>query len=293
MAAAAGIKLTWDDFDAVSSATPLLARIYPNGGADVNHFHAAGGMAFLTRELLDVGLLHPDVTTVAGPSLYAYAREPNLDGGTLVWRDAAAQSLDTDILRPASNPFQAEGGLRSLEGNLGRAVIKTSAVARENQVVEAPARVFHDQNDFLAAFKRGELDADFVAVVRFQGPKANGMPELHSLTPALSLLQDRGRRVALVTDGRMSGASGKVPAAIHLTPEAAAGGPIARIREGDLIRLDAPAGVLEVHADLSTREPVRFVQPQYGLGRELFAPFRALVGEAEGGASIFSGGLPQ
>ena len=292
MAAAAGIRLTWDDFDAVSRVTPLLARIYPNGGADVNHFHAAGGMAFLTRELLDAGLLHPDVTTVAGPSLYAYAREPGLDGETLVWRDAVSQSLDEDILRPASNPFQPEGGLRSLAGGLGRAVIKTSAVQLQNQVVEAPARVFHDQNDFLAAFKRGELDADFVAVVRFQGPKANGMPELHSLTPALSLLQDRGRKVALVTDGRMSGASGKVPAAIHLTPEAAAGGPIAKLRDGDVIRLDAPAGRLEVHADLAAREPVRFTQPQHGLGRELFAPFRAMVGEAEHGASIFPGALP-
>ncbi len=287
MAAAAGVQITWDDFDAVSSVTPLLARIYPNGPGDVNHFHAAGGMAFLTRELLDAGLLHEDVVTVAGPSLRAYAREPGLDGERLVWREAAAQSLDLDMLRPASDPFQPEGGLHSLDGNLGRAVIKTSAVAAEHQVVEAPARLFHDQNDFLAAFKRGELDHDFVAVVRFQGPRANGMPELHSLLPALSLLQDRGRRVALVTDGRMSGASGKVPAAIHLTPEAAAGGPIARLRDGDLIRLDAPAGRLEVRADLSVREAVSFVQPQSGLGRELFAPFRAAVGDAERGASLF------
>jgi phosphogluconate dehydratase len=288
MAAAAGVQITWDDFDAISAVTPLLARVYPNGSADVNHFHAAGGMAFLTRELLDAGLLHADVATVAGPSLRAYAEEPWLDEGRLAWRPAPAASLDPDILRPASNPFQASGGLRMLEGNLGRAVIKTSAVPAGKEVVEAPARVFHDQNDFLAAFKRGELDTDFVAVVRFQGPKANGMPELHSLTPSLSLLQDRGRRVALVTDGRMSGASGKVPAAIHLTPEAAAGGPIARIRDGDMVRLDAPAGRLDVLADLAGRDPVRFVQPQYGLGRELFAPFRALVGEAEMGASIFS-----
>jgi phosphogluconate dehydratase len=292
MAAAAGVQLSWDDFDAISAATPLLARIYPNGPADVNHFQAAGGMAFLTRELLGAGLLHADVTTVAGPSLHAYAREPGLDGETLVWRDAAAQSLDRDILRPAADPFQSDGGLRTLEGNLGRAVIKTSAVAPANQVVEAPAIVFHDQNDFLAAFKRGELDRDFVAVVRFQGPRANGMPELHSLTPALSLLQDRGRKVALVTDGRMSGASGKVPAAIHLTPEAAAGGPIAQVRDGDVVRVDAPAARLEVNADLAGREPVRFVQPQDGLGRELFAPFRHLVGEAETGASIFTGARP-
>ncbi len=288
MAAAAGIQITWDDFDAISAVTPLLARIYPNGPGDVNHFQAAGGMAFLTRELLDAGLLHEDVTTVAGPSLRAYAREPGLDGGTLVWREAALQSLDFDMLRPASNPFQPEGGLHTLDGNLGRAVIKTSAVAPEHQVVEAPARIFHDQNDFLAAFRRGELDHDCVAVVRFQGPRANGMPELHSLTPSLSLLQGRGFKVALVTDGRMSGASGKVPAAIHLTPEAAVGGPIARLRDGDIIRLDAPAGRLEVRADLSGREPVSFVQPQHGLGRELFAPFRAGVGDAERGASLFS-----
>ncbi len=292
MAAAAGVQITWDDFDAISGMTPLLARIYPNGPGDVNHFHAAGGMAFLTRELLDVGLLHEDVTTVAGPSLRAYAREPGLQGETLVWREAAVRSLDLDMLRPASNPFQPEGGLHSLDGNLGRAVIKTSAVAAEHQVVEAPACIFHDQEGFLAAFKRGELDHDFVAVVRFQGPRANGMPELHSLLPSLSLLQDRGRRVALVTDGRMSGASGKVPSAIHLTPEAAAGGPIARLRDGDLIRLDAPAGRLEVRADLAGREPVSFAQPQHGLGRELFAPFRSMVGDAESGASIFSRSLP-
>ena len=291
MAAAAGIQITWEDFDAVSSVTPLLARIYPNGPGDVNHFHAAGGMAFLTRELLDAGLLHADVTTVAGPSLRAYACEPGLEGDKLVWREATRQSLDLAMLRPACDPFQPEGGLRSLDGNLGRAVIKTSAVAPEHQVVEAPARIFHDQNDFLAAFRRGELDRDFVAVVRFQGPRANGMPELHSLLPSLSLLQDRGRKVALVTDGRMSGASGKVPAAIHLTPEAAAGGPIARLRDGDVVRLNAPAGRLEVRADLCGRETVSFVQPQSGLGRELFAPFRSLVGDAERGASLFPGAI--
>jgi phosphogluconate dehydratase len=291
MARAAGVVLTWDDFDAISRVTPLLTRIYPNGSADVNHFQAAGGMAFLVRELLDAGLLHEDVTTVAGPSLRAYATEPGLDDGKLVWRPAANTSLDLDILRPASDPFDREGGLRVLRGNLGTSVIKTSAVAPEHRVVEAPAIVFHDQDDFTAAFKRGELDKDFVAVVRFQGPKANGMPELHSLTPALSILQNKGRRVALVTDGRMSGASGKVPAAIHLSPEAADGGPISRIREGDLIRLDALTGELEVKVDPATfaaREPVRFVQPQYGLGRELFAPFRAAVGPAETGAGLFS-----
>jgi phosphogluconate dehydratase len=291
MARAAGVVLTWDDFDAISRVTPLLTRIYPNGSADVNHFQAAGGMAFLVRELLDAGLLHEDVTTVAGPSLRAYATEPGLDGDKLVWRPAAKTSLDLDILRPASDPFDREGGLRVLRGNLGTSVIKTSAVAPEHRVVEAPAIVFHDQDDFIAAFKRGELDKDFVAVVRFQGPKANGMPELHSLTPSLSILQGKGRRVALVTDGRMSGASGKVPAAIHLSPEAADGGPIARIRDGDVIRLDALTGQLDVHveaADFMAREPVRFTQAQYGLGRELFAPFRAAVGPAEAGAGLFN-----
>jgi phosphogluconate dehydratase len=291
MARAAGVVLTWDDFDAISRVTPLLTRIYPNGSADVNHFQAAGGMAFLTRELLDAGLLHEDVTTVAGPSLRPYATEPGLEDGKLIWRPAAQTSLDLDILRPASDPFDREGGLRVLRGNLGTSVIKTSAVAPEHRVVEAPAIIFHDQDDFIAAFKRGELDKDFVAVVRFQGPKANGMPELHSLTPSLSILQNKGRRVALVTDGRMSGASGKVPAAIHLSPEAADGGPIARIREGDVIRLNALTGNLDVKVDAATfnaREPVRFTQAQYGLGRELFAPFRAAVGPAETGAGLFA-----
>ena len=284
--------ITWEDFDAISRATPLLARVYPNGSADVNHFHAAGGMAFLTRELLDAGLLHEDVVTVAG-DLRAYASEPWLNDGEVAWRPAAAESLDRDILRPASDPFDREGGMRVVDGNLGRAVIKVSAVAPQHRIIEAPARVFHDQDDFLAAFKRGELDQDMVAVVRFQGPQANGMPELHSLTPSLSLLQDRGRKVALVTDGRMSGASGKVPAAIHLTPEAADGGMIARIRDGDIIRLDAEAGVLEIKADLSAREPAHFVQPQYGLGRELFAPFRQLAAAAEAGAGLFFQGVSQ
>ena len=292
MARAAGVIITWQDFDDISRATPLLARVYPNGSADVNHFHAAGGMAFLTRELLDAGLLHEDVVTVAG-DLRAYTTEPWLNEGELAWRPAAPESLDLNILRPASDPFDKEGGLRVLDGNLGRAVIKVSAVSPQHRVVEAPARVFHDQDDFLAAFKRGELDQDMVAVVRFQGPQANGMPELHSLTPSLSLLQDRGRKVALVTDGRMSGASGKVPAAIHLTPEAADGGMIARIRDGDIIRLDAEAGVLEIKADLSAREPAHFVQPQYGLGRELFAPFRQLAAAAEAGAGLFFQGVSQ
>ncbi len=289
MARAAGIVVDWDDFAAISAVTPLLARVYPNGSADVNRFHAAGGMGFLTRELLDAGLLHEEVTTVAGPSLRAYAREPGLAGDTLVWRDAPQASLDLDVLRPVSDPFAPEGGIRVLDGALGRAVIKVSAVAAEHRVVEAPALIFHDQDDLVAAFKRGELEKNFVAVLRFQGPRANGMPELHKLTPPLSVLQDRGFKVALLTDGRMSGASGKVPAAIHLTPEAAEGGPIARLREGDVIRLDAEAGVLEVRADpaeFSARTPVTYTQPQFGLGRELFRRFRELAGAAETGGGV-------
>ena len=289
MARAAGILIDWEDMDAISRATPLLTRIYPNGAADVNHFQAAGGMGFLVRELLDAGLLHEDTVTAAG-DLRPYAREPWLNDGELEWRDAPAQSLDASILRPVSDPFDSEGGLRVLRGSLGRSVIKISAVDPAHRVVEAPAAVFHSQDDFLAAFKAGGLDRDVVAVVRFQGPRANGMPELHKLTPSLSVLQNKGFKVALVTDGRMSGASGKVPAAIHLYPEAAEDGPVARIREGDVIRLDAEAGVLEVKVDpaeFAAREPVRHLQPQHGLGRELFAPFRGAVSGAEAGGSIF------
>ena len=289
MAHAAGIVIDWNDFADLSHVTPLLARIYPNGAADVNRFHAAGGMGFLTRELLDAGLLHADVTTIAGGGLRPYAREPWLDDGALAWRDAPAQSLDMDVLRPASDPFDHEGGLRVLNGDLGRAVIKTSAVAPEHRTIEAPALIFHDQDDFIAAFKRGELDRDFIAVVRFQGPRANGMPELHKLTPPLSVLQDKGRKVALITDGRMSGASGKVPAAIHVTPEAAEGGPIARLRDGDVIRLDGEAGTLTVqvaHADLMQRPAVQHEQPQTGFGRELFRHLRAQATGAEAGASV-------
>ena len=290
MARAAGIIVDWDDFTAISSATPLLARIYPNGGADVNHFHAAGGMGFLIRELLDAGLLHEDVNTNSGQSLRAYTQEPWLNQGTLAWRDAPAISMDRDVLRPVSEPFDTEGGLKVLSGPLGRAVIKISAVSPAHRRITAPAIVFHDQNDFLAAFKRGELNRDFVAVVRFQGPRANGMPELHSLSPSLGVLQDKGFRVALVTDGRMSGASGKTPAAIHLTPEAAEGGPIARIQDGDLITLDADTGRLDIAVPLSefqSRQLVHFTQPQAGMGRELFAGFRNTVGAAETGAAVF------
>lgn len=292
MAAAAGITLTWDDFAELSSAVPLLARIYPNGPADVNHFHAAGGTAFLVGELLDAGLLHPDVTTVAGRGLDAYRREPVLAAGALAYQSAAPASADLSVLRPASDPFAPDGGLRMLKGNLGHAVMKVSAVDPAHQVVEAPAVVFDDQHEFLAAFDRGELQRDFVAVVRYQGPSANGMPELHKLIPALGVLQDRGHKVALVTDGRMSGASGKVPAAIHLTPEAAADGPLARIADGDLIRVDAVAGTLSAavdDAELADR-PLKGAAPDdaawTGTGRELFASFRRSVGATENGASV-------
>src|SRR5439155_9822668 len=244
IAAAAGIQLTWDDFAELSAVVPLLAKVYPNGSADINHFHAAGGVQFLIGTLLDAGLLHADVRTAAGDGLDRYRQEPVLDSGRLVWRDVPAHSLDESVLRPVPNPFSADGGLRILNGNLGRAVIKVSAVAEEHRVVRAPARVFTTQQGFSDAFGAGELDRDVVVVLRNQGPQANGMPELHGLTPALGVLMDRGHQVALVTDGRMSGASGKIPAAIQLTPEAAAGGPLARVEDGDEIVLDARSGRL-------------------------------------------------
>ena len=289
IARAAGIDLTWDDFGDLSAVTPLLARVYPNGSADVNHFHAAGGMAVVVRELLDAGLAHDDVLTVAGPGLRRYQREPALQGGALVWRDGAAASLDTAILRPVSDPFDTEGGIRLLAGNLGRAVIKTSAVKPEHRRITAPARVFDGQDELLAAFQAGTLTGDFVAVVRFQGPQANGMPELHNLTPSLGVLLDRGQKVALVTDGRMSGASGKTPAAIHVTPEAMDGGALAYVRDGDIICLDAEAGVLEIRVDpaeLRRRPRAAHPQPQFGYGRELFAHMRRAVGPADSGASV-------
>jgi phosphogluconate dehydratase len=291
MANAAGIKLTWDDFSELSDITPLVARVYPNGHADVNHFHAAGGMGFLISTLLDEGLLHEDVKTIWGTGLAGYRQEPKIaEDGSVAWQPVSGESHDDKVLRPASRPFHATGGLKLLTGNVGRAVIKVSAVKPERQVVEAPAIVFDTQEALLAAFKRGELERDFVAVVRFQGPKANGMPELHKLTPSLGVLQDRGFKVALVTDGRMSGASGKVPAAIHLTPEAVDGGAIAKIRDGDLVRLDAVAGTLEVLAeDFPAREPARIDLSgnEWGLGRDLFASFRRVVGRADEGASVF------
>jgi phosphogluconate dehydratase len=285
IARAAGIQLDWQDVDELSAAVPLIARVYPNGSGDVNHFHAAGGMGFVIRELLDAGLLHRDIMTVASDDLTAYGQEPVLDGETLGWRDAPAQSGDDTMLRPPSNPFLPDGGMRLVQGNLGRATFKTSAVDPSRWVTEAPARVFHRQEDVLAAFKEGELERDVVIVVRFQGPRANGMPELHKLTPALGVLQDKGFKVALVTDGRMSGASGKIPAAIHCTPEALGGGPLAFVQDGDIIRLCGHDGLLEVKADLSARTAATPLAVEDGLGRELFAMMRAGADGAEKGGS--------
>ncbi|WP_299625824.1 phosphogluconate dehydratase [Pelagibius sp.] len=297
MAAAAGIELTWDDLSALSDVVPLLCRIYPNGLADVNHFHAAGGMGFLISELLDAGLLHGDVTTVWGQGLDLYRQEPKLaDDGSIAWQEGAGASHDEAVLAPVAKAFSANGGLKVLDGDLGRAVIKVSAVKPERHLVEAPAVIFHSQEALMAAFKAGELEKDFVAVVRFQGPQAVGMPELHKLTPLLGVLQDRGFKVALVTDGRMSGASGKVPAATHVTPEAAAGGPIAKLRDGDVVRLDATAGTVTVdvpRADWDARDAASedLSDSHAGLGRELFAPFRAAAGPADLGAHVFGAGL--
>ncbi|NOD35151.1 phosphogluconate dehydratase [Ruegeria sp. HKCCD7296] len=290
MARAGGIVLDWEDFSDISAVVPLVARVYPNGLADVNHYHAAGGLGYTIGTLLDEGLLHPDTLTVAGQGLQNYTKEPKLLDGDLVWQDGTDRSLNEKILRPANDPFQPTGGLSRLTGNLGTGVMKVSAVAPEHQVVEAPVRVFHDQDDVKAAFKAGEFTDDVIVVVRFQGPKANGMPELHSLTPILSILQGRGQKVALVTDGRMSGASGKVPAAIHVCPEALDGGAIAYLQDGDMLRVDAVKGALKIltpgvldrapaTADLSSNH--------HGVGRDLFGAFRQNVGSADTGASIF------
>ncbi|TAL82890.1 MAG: phosphogluconate dehydratase [Rhodanobacter sp.] len=292
IAQAAGIQLRWDDFDALSAVVPLLARVYPNGYADVNQFHQAGGMAFLIDQLLGAGLLHGDVSTVFGTGMEGYAQIPQLDqGGNLHWAPVAKQSGNRGVLRGTDEPFRSDGGLRMLQGNLGRAVIKVSSVPEDRQLIEAPAIVFHDQDQVVAAFKRGELDRDFIAVVRFQGPQANGMPELHKLTPTLALLQDRGHRIALLTDGRMSGASGRVPAAIHVTPEAVAGGVIAKIRDGDMIRLDAANGRLDVLMEtheLDARMPVAadLSSEHSGMGRELFGLFRQAATSADMGAGV-------
>ncbi|MBY6069380.1 phosphogluconate dehydratase [Leisingera aquaemixtae] len=290
MARAGGIVLDWQDFSDLSEVTPLLARVYPNGLADVNHFHAAGGLGYMIGRLLEAGQLHPDTMTVAGEGLENYTQEPVLDDGVLAWRKGAGRSLNEAILRPPHDPFQPTGGLKRLTGNLGTAVMKVSAVAPEHQVVEAPVRVFADQNEVKVAFKAGEFTGDVIVVVRFQGPKANGMPELHSLTPLLAILQGRGQKVALVTDGRMSGASGKVPAAIHVSPEAVDGGAIARLQDGDLLRVDATAGTLDILTEGVCERPAavaNLTANQSGTGRELFAAFRNSVSAATDGASIF------
>ncbi len=292
MARAAGIMLDWDDLSELSGAVPLIAQVYPNGAGDVNQFHAAGGMGYVIGELLEAGLAHPDILTVGRGDFSDYAREPGLDGEVLVWRDIGAAG-DPAMLRPVSDPFKPDGGMRLLTGNLGRACFKTSSVDQTRWTIEAPCRVFEDQPSVAAAFKAGELDRDVVVVVRFQGPRANGMPELHKLTPPLGVLQDRGYRVALVTDGRMSGASGKVPAAIHCTPEALGGGPLARLRDGDMVRVCAVTGVLSTTADLDAREPVPDPRPDLGTGRELFGMFRRFADGAEQGASamLATGGM--
>ncbi|MCO7187348.1 MULTISPECIES: phosphogluconate dehydratase [unclassified Pseudoalteromonas] len=303
MAKAAGVQITWKDMADLSEVVPLLTRIYPNGSADVNHFQAAGGMGFLMRELRDAGYLHNDVKTIVGEGLEAYTKEPILDvdpslimtdstgPAKVKWVDCPVDSLDEDVLRPVSNPFNKQGGLQLLSGNLGKSVIKVSAVAEQHQVVSAPAKVFSSQAALQEAYTRGELNQDFIAVLKEQGPKAKGMPELHKLTPVMASLQDEGFKVAIVTDGRMSGASGKVPAAIHLAPEAVEGGPIAKVREGDLITLDAPKGELVLHVsneELAQREiELTEVGPTFGTGRELFSGFRNIVSSADLGASAF------
>jgi phosphogluconate dehydratase len=292
VARAAGITIDWTDFADLSANVPLLARVYPNGSADVNQFQAAGGPGYVLRELLDGGWLHGDVATVSERGLAAYGDVPALEGERLAWHALPRDSGDESILRPAARPFSPTGGLKLLQGNLGRAVIKTSAVPEDRWVVEAPARVFDSQEALLAAFKAGELARDVVCVVRFQGPRANGMPELHKLTPPLALLQGQGHKVALVTDGRMSGASGKVPAAIHCSPEALGGGPLAKVRDGDVIRLDAVQGILDVlghDAEWAARSVAHITAAHaednaHGLGRELFGGMRKNVTSAEEGA---------
>ncbi len=290
MAQAAGLVVDWNDFSDISSVVPLLARVYPNGTADVNQFHAAGGMAFITRELLSVGLLHADTHTVAGHGLANYTMEPWLNDGQIAWRPGTETTLDETILRSVHAPFEMEGGIRLLTGNLGRGVIKVSSVPKDRRLIDAPAAVFESQADFTAAFKAGHLNRDVIAVVRFQGPRANGMPELHSLTPSLTALQNKGYRVALVTDGRMSGASGAVPAAIHMTPGADQDSILARIQDGDRIVLDAEHGKLNVMVDpseLAARPRAVMPPAGFGYGRELFAPLRHLAGDAEAGGGIF------
>jgi phosphogluconate dehydratase len=293
IAAAAGIKIDWDDFSELSRVVPLLAHVYPNGLADVNHFHAAGGLGFVIRELLAAGLLHNDVSTILGDGLERFCVEPGLTGQGIQWRDAQPESLDKEILRPVSEAFDKEGGLRMVQGNIGRAMVKVSAVAPEHHQITAPARVFESQLEFIEAFKAGQLDSDMVAVVRYQGACANGMPELHKLTPYLGVLQNRGLKVALLTDGRMSGASGKILAAIQLSPEALDGGLLAKIQDGDLIKIDSEAGLLDAEAMGTPFEERMVTTPDLsfnhaGMGRELFGAFRQQASSAETGASIFA-----
>lgn len=289
MARAAGIALSLEDFDDISSVTPLMAKVYPNGLADVNHFQAAGGMQYMIGELLEAGLMHEDVQTVAGTGMSHYTQEPRLEDDTVTFVEGPKKSENEKILRPVSDPFQTSGGLKQLAGNLGRGVIKISAVAPERHLIEAPVRIFHDQADVKKAFQAGEFTGDTVIVVRFQGPKSNGMPELHSLTPVLTVLQDRGYKMALVTDGRMSGASGKVPSAIHVSPEAADGGPLAYLQDGDIVQLDATAGTLSCLTEgFLSRKPATadLSGNGHGVGRELFAAFRANVGLSSDGAAV-------
>jgi len=292
MARAAGIILTWQDFADLSKIVPSIARVYPNGMADVNHFHAAGGLPYVIAQLLKGDLLHDDVTTIMGQGLHRYTQEPFIEAGQVVFKAGAAQSLNEDIVRPITDPFSLEGGLQVLTGNLGTGVIKSSSLKESQKIIEAPAVIFHSQHDLQAAFEAGKLDRDCVVVVRFQGPKANGMPELHKLTPPLGVLQDRGYKVGLVTDGRMSGASGKIPAAIHISPEALSGGPLARVRDGDMIYLNTHTGVLEVRlseAELNSRSnaSAELADSHFGVGRELFAHMRLAVSTPEEGATVF------
>jgi phosphogluconate dehydratase len=291
IAAAAGIQIDWQDFSDLSDVIPQLTRVYPNGTADVNHFHAAGGLGFVLSDMLNSGLLHEDVNTILGFGLRNFCKEPHIESDKLVWKDPQPESLDEEIIRPCTRPFKPEGGLRLVAGNLGRAIVKVSAVDEEHHAVEAPAKVFQSQQAFVDAFNNGELEQDFVAVLSCQGPRANGMPELHKLTPYLGVLQNRGFKVALVTDGRMSGASGKILAAIQVTPEAMCGGIIAKIQDGDRVTVDAVNGVLSVSdADnIQSREAVLLEAPQQGMGRELFGAFRERAGSAESGASLFGG----
>ncbi|MDQ3477599.1 MAG: dihydroxy-acid dehydratase, partial [Pseudomonadota bacterium] len=280
-----GILVNWEDFDALSSAVPLIARVYPNGAGDVNDFHQAGGMAFVTATLLDQGLLHADTVTAGADALAAWTANPGLEDKELRWTPTG-ESLNRDMLRPATDPFLADGGMRLVKGNLGRAIFKTSSVDSDRWTIEAPVRCFSDQQAVLEAFKAGELGRDVIVVVRFQGPRANGMPELHKLTPTLGVLQDRGHRVALITDGRMSGASGKVPAAIHVSPEALPDGPLARLQDGDVVRLCGHTGALDVlEVDIAARSPAPPPPAPVGVGRELFGLMRRHSDDAEAGAS--------